>query len=288
SVVRPVRDKDENILWNRLVKAHHYLGFGKLLGHQIKYFAFLGKDPVAALSFSAPALKLSARDNWIGWDAGERKAHLSRIVNNSRFLIFPNVKVRNLASSILGRALSRLPDDWEKRFGLRPWMVESFVDPSLYAGTSYRAAGFLPLGPTAGFAKTKAGYAHHGQPKEVFLFVLDPSFRTVVGLMRPEVLEPEVTVNFATWTPDPEVADGERLTQTEIAVLADALIRFHEPYADLMNHVGRKRMSQAYLAGLCSNLERKSAEPIALAFDRGPRARPELSATSSANPGWDD
>jgi hypothetical protein len=130
-VVRPVRDKDENILWNRLVKAHHYLGFGKLFGHQIKYFAFLGKDPVAALSFSAPALKLSARDKWIGWDAGERKAHLSRVVNNCRFLIFPNVKVRNLASSILGQALSRLPDDWEKRFGLRPWMVESFVDPFL-------------------------------------------------------------------------------------------------------------------------------------------------------------
>lgn len=285
--VRPIQGSDENLLWKRLVQIHHYLGFGKLFGHQIKYFAFLGKTLVAALSFSAPALKLAPRDGWIGWSAEERRKHLGRIVNNSRFLILPNVSVKNLGSSLLGRALSRIGDDWENRFGIRPWMVESFVDRSLYAGTSYRAAGFLPLGKTAGFAKTKAGYTPHGHPKEIFLFVLDPSFRTTVGLMRPELLEPEVSVNFAKWAPDPEVVDGERLTRAEIAVLADQVIRFHEPYANLMHHVGRKRMGQAYLAGLMSNLERKSAEPIALNFLEGPGAVRSLQHFISESD-WDE
>ena len=89
------------------------------------------------------------------------------MVNNSRFLILPRIKVKNLASCVLAAALSRLGNDWEPRFAIRPWMVESFLDPGRYLGTSYRGVGFLPLGPTA-------GYAHHGKTKEIFLFVLDP------------------------------------------------------------------------------------------------------------------
>ena len=161
--VRPVRDDEEDSLWKRFVRAFHYLGFGKLFGHQIKYFAFLGHTPVAALSFSAPALKLAPRDRWIGWTPEERKTHLSRIVCNSRFLIFPEVTIKNLASAVLGKTLARLPSDWEGRFGIRPWIVETFVDPRYFSGTSYKAAGFLCLGSTAGFQKTRGGYDYHGQ-----------------------------------------------------------------------------------------------------------------------------
>jgi len=287
-VVRPVRDLEENLLWKRLVKAHHYLGFGKLFGHQIKYFAFLGKTPVAALSFSAPSLKLAARDGWIGWSHEERKEHLSRVVSNSRFLIFPNVKVPNLASSVLAKALSRLPSDWEARFGVRPWMVESFVDPSRYLGTSYRAAGFLPLGSTAGYAKTRIGYAHHGRPKELFLFVLDPAFRSTVGLMRPEILEPEVAVELSGWTPAPLLSEeSSPLTKAEIATLASELLRFHRLFEPDLANIDQKRLGQAYLAGLVSSIDRKSAEPIALAFLEGPGRVRGLQRFMTAYP-WDE
>ena len=47
--------------------------------------------------------------------------------------------------------------------------VETFVDPSRFAGTSYRAAGWIAVGQTKGFAKTNRTYRYHGQPKTVFV-----------------------------------------------------------------------------------------------------------------------
>lgn len=88
------RDDKEDGFWKRFVRLFHYLGSGKLFGHQIKYFSFLDHTPVAALSFSSPSLKLATRDAWIGWSPEERKTHLYRIIFNSRFLIFLGVKVR--------------------------------------------------------------------------------------------------------------------------------------------------------------------------------------------------
>jgi len=89
---------------------------------------------LGGLSFSAAAWRLGARDQWIGWDEERRKAGLEKVVGNSRFLILPTVKVPNLASHVLSLAVSRLARDWEQRYGTRPVLVETFVDPSLYRG----------------------------------------------------------------------------------------------------------------------------------------------------------
>ena len=266
-IVRPVRDDEEDGLWKRFVRLFHYLGFGKLFGHQIKYFAFLGHTPVAALSFSAPSLKLAPRDAWIGWTPEERKAHLSRIVSNSRFLIFPGVKVKNLASAVLGKALARISGDWEERFGIRPWIVETFVDPARFSGTSYKAAGFLCLGSTAGFAKTKTGYDYHGRSKEIYVQVLDHSFRSVVGLARrDEPLAPE-RPDLSGWTPDAEpLSDGKDLTPEDVSRIAEEMCRFHETFSGVFRDRRVRALGIVYLAGLCSNLVRKSVEPIALAM----------------------
>jgi Druantia protein DruA len=48
--------------WDHLVRRHHYLGYQRLLGRRLKYLAFIGEQPVAALSFSAPVLRLGVRD----------------------------------------------------------------------------------------------------------------------------------------------------------------------------------------------------------------------------------
>jgi hypothetical protein len=52
---------DLEIVWDQLVSQHHYLGYQRLLGHRLKYLAFVQERTVAALSFSAPALKLRVR-----------------------------------------------------------------------------------------------------------------------------------------------------------------------------------------------------------------------------------
>ena len=61
--VRLMSGSELEPLWDQLVRCYHYLGYQRLIGHRLKYIAFLEDQPVAALSWSAPALKLAARDN---------------------------------------------------------------------------------------------------------------------------------------------------------------------------------------------------------------------------------
>ena len=162
---------NEEKLWDHLVRSHQYLGYRKLLGQRLKYLAFIGDRPVAALSFSAPALKLRVRDAYIGWSPLQRKTYLTRVASNSRFLVLPWVFVKNLASRVLARTLARLSRDWEERFGRRLWLVETFVDPARFKGTSYRSANWEYIGQTFGSGKQGKGYIYHGVVKEVYVLV---------------------------------------------------------------------------------------------------------------------
>ncbi len=71
------------------------------------------------------------------------------LVNNSRFLILPWVRVRNLASTILSLCARQLPEDWECLYGYRPLLLETLVDAQ-FRGTSYLAANWTYLGETRG------------------------------------------------------------------------------------------------------------------------------------------
>jgi SRSO17 transposase len=264
-------------LWDRLVREYHYLGYQKLLGHRLKYLVLLRGRPVAALSFSAPARVLRVRDQWIGWSAAQRTAHLDRIVNNSRFLILPWVAVKNLASHVLASALARLPGDWAARFGTRPWLVETFVDPRRYAGTCYRAANWRALGPTFGSGKQGPGYIYHGAVKEVYVYVLAPRFRTRIGCAqqpscpshRPphsltQVEDLHMILRHAGWHPD--LVPWVTLTDADCAAIADALVTFHAQFQEAFGRIEHRRLGLAYLSGLLSNNSAKSVEPIALTF----------------------
>ena len=283
-------------LWDRLVRGYHYLGFQKLLGHRLKYLAFLQGRPVAALSFSAPALALRVRDQWIGWSAAQRRAHLDRVVNNSRLLIPPWVAVKNLASHVLARALARLPGDWAARFGTRLWLVETFVDPARFHGTCYRAANWQGLGQTAGHSKRGPGYVYHGARKEVYVYVLEPRFRHLLGCEpqasrlshRPppslqKVEDLHMILRHADWHPD--LVPWMTLTEAEVAGLADELVQFHAQFQACFGRVEHRRLGLAYLAGLLSHTAAKSVEPIALAFLDADAVRPLQRFLKSY--GWD-
>ena len=83
---------------------------------------------------------MEGRDRWIGWSSEARRENLPYVINNSRFLILPWVRVENLASQVLGLALQRVGQDWLERFGYRPVLVETFVEASRFHGGCYRAA----------------------------------------------------------------------------------------------------------------------------------------------------
>ena len=167
ATVEPISGSSWEPLWDQWVSEHHYLGYRQLLGHRLKYFAFLKNRPVAALSWSAPALKLAARDRFIGWSPGQRKRHLRQLAANSRFLILPWVRIANLASHVLAVNIARLPADWLRHFNHRLLLLETFVDSRYFEGTCYKAANWQHIGHTHGSTKQGRGYRYHGNPKEV-------------------------------------------------------------------------------------------------------------------------
>jgi hypothetical protein len=100
--------------------------------------------------FGAAAWKVAERDRFIGWSIEQRGKLLAGIANQQRFLILPWVRVPQLASHLLVLAARRLSADWQTRYGHPVWLMESFVEQESFAGTSYRAAGWICLGQTTG------------------------------------------------------------------------------------------------------------------------------------------
>ena len=115
---------------------------------------------------------MAARDRWIGWSAQQRARNLPLVVNNSRFLILPWVRVKGLASKILAHCARRLPQDWGKLYGYRPLLLETVVDAQRFAGTCYRAANWIELGETRGRGRMDRLHQAHLAPKRIYVYPL--------------------------------------------------------------------------------------------------------------------
>ena len=67
---------------------------------------------------------------------------------------FPWVTVEHLASHILGsHGETVVRADWERLYQHPIYFVETFVDPTRFRGTCYRAANWIRLGETTGRGK---------------------------------------------------------------------------------------------------------------------------------------
>jgi Druantia protein DruA len=172
SIVTGSRDRKRERLWNEYVEHYHYLRYGVSLGPHIKYFVEHRGQPIACMAFGGAAWRVEARDRWIGWSDEERASNLHLVVNNTRFLIFPWVKVANLASRILALAAHRLPEDWFHRYAYRPALLETFVNTELHAGTCYTAANWTAVGQTKGRGRMDRKFKVDQPKKAVFLYPL--------------------------------------------------------------------------------------------------------------------
>ena len=161
-----------------LLQSHHYRGFAGAVGQNVQYLArdAQGRE-LAVMVFGAAAWKVAARDQFIGWADAQRRVGLHWIANQQRFLILPWVQVPHLASHLLGRALRRLAQDWQSRYGHRIWLVETFVEESRFAGTSYRAAGWQWVGQTTGRTRQDQHRTLQTPRKAIWLRPLHPNFR---------------------------------------------------------------------------------------------------------------
>jgi len=157
---------------------HHYLGFEGAAGQNLRYLVrdCYGRD-LACVLFSAAAWKAKARDSFIGWSAQQRQQRLCLIINNSRFLILPHVRVPHLASHILGTILRRLRSDWQLKYHIAPCLAETFVERERFAGVCYRAANWLAVGQTCGRSRYDRDHTVRVPVKDIYLYPLCKDFK---------------------------------------------------------------------------------------------------------------
>lgn len=174
---RLVRRTPEEPLFNGLIETHHYLGYTQPVGEHLKYIIYAGDRPVACFAWSSAPRHLGPRDRFIGWPAEARRRNVRFLAYNSRFLILPWIEVRYLASHLLGRMVKRLSNDWQEHYGHPVHFVETFVDPSRYSGTCYRAANWVYLGCTTGRGHNDRTNRRNRPLKDVYGYPLTRRFR---------------------------------------------------------------------------------------------------------------
>ena len=172
--VQPVTEgSSEARLFQFLLQRYHYLGHRNGVGENLKYLARDREGrPLACLLFGSAAWKAAPRDRWLGWSAEQRARHLGLLTNNARFLILPWVRVPHLASHLLGQLTVRLSADWQQKYGHPIYLVESFVEEPRFAGTCYRAAGWVRVGRTTGRTRNDDGLRPRTARKAIYLKVL--------------------------------------------------------------------------------------------------------------------
>lgn len=178
-----VETKEDVDIWNEYVDRYHYLHYRRPVGPHIRYYIVADGSHemiLGCLLFSSAVCSLPCRDQWIGWNDKDRLQHLKLVINNNRFLIFPWVDVKCLASKVLSIASQQITDDWEKCHGYRPVLLETFIDPAKFKGTSYRAANWLPIGKTAGRRSLNESYNSDTSQKDYYAFPLHSDFESIL------------------------------------------------------------------------------------------------------------
>lgn len=169
------------------LRQYHYLGCDRPVGAHLLYLVSdrEGRD-LAVHLVGAAAWHCADRDQFIGWSAAARQAHLSRVANQSRFLILPGIEVAHLASHLLGELVGRVARDWQAWHAVRLALLESFVEMGRFEGTAYRAANWRRVGQTTGRTRQEKGHRAKKPPKAIWLYPLHPDFRAQLGAEDPQ------------------------------------------------------------------------------------------------------
>ena len=172
-----VRRTPSEKLFNGLIQQHHYLGYCQPVGEHLKYIIYAHGNPIACMAWSSAPRHIKSRDQFIGWSPDVRMRNLPLIAYNTRFLILPWVRVKNLASHILGQMVRVLPRDWQNQYHHPVYYLETFVDKSLFSGGCYNAANWIYLGDTTGRGKNDQTNKPNRTIKAIWGLPLSKHFR---------------------------------------------------------------------------------------------------------------
>ena len=230
-----VTDEEHLRIWNELMLSEHPLKDCRLVGRQLRYLLGCDHGWLGALGFGSAALYLEGRDDWMGWNPSQRSQYLERVLNLNRFLIRPRVRCANLASHALALCVRQVGEDFERRYGLRPWLLESFVETPTYEGSCYKAANWIRVGQTKGRGRNGLNHAAKSI-KDVYLYALVKGLRDRVGVKPPTVsaLSVESGLDGPSWAEhefgDCELGD-KRLTRRLVKIVRDQAAQPNGSYA---------------------------------------------------------
>lgn len=287
-----VRSAEQRRQWRALLAQHHDRGAPGLVEAHLEYFCYSAQgDLLGAMGWQSAVEHLECRDRLVGVNGqpAVRAQFLAHAVNQVRWLLLPTVQVPHLASALLSQSLRVLQRDWPQRYGTPLWWAETFVDRQRFGGGSYRAANWHPIGWTRGYAKARGEFTYHGQPKEVYAYVIEPRLRQILFadpsqplLTRPFLLaqcpldNPQPLARRKTM---PTIAEAWRpklpphweLSAEDLKCVGHELQAFVAQFADTFCRIEPARLTQLYVQGLLSDTPRKNIEAIALELE-GPEA----------------
>jgi SRSO17 transposase len=262
-----------------------------LVGAHLQYLVY-GRHGqlLGALGWQSAVERLDRRDRLVGLQGRTelRARFLAHAVNNVRFLVLPERRVPHLASALLAEGLQRLQQDWPRQYGARVWLVESFVDRTRFSGASYRAANWVALGWTRGYAKRHGQFLYHGQPKEIYVYVIEKRLRQLLfedpaqpvltrefllaqrptGNPQPHARRNLMPETLSSWTP--KLPPHWELTPADLEQVRQDLNAFTAQFDGAFRRIEPTELCQLYLQGLLSDTERKNVEAIALEL-KGPQ-----------------
>jgi hypothetical protein len=181
TLIIPESGSPEEHLCHHYLATHHYLGFQRTVGENLKYVV---RDRhgrhLACMLFGAAAWKTKPRDLFIGWTDDIRTRRLSWVANNTRFLILPWVRVPHLASHLLAAILKRISADWQHKYGHPLHLIETFVERDRFQGTCYKASNWKLVGQTTGRSRQDRYSTMSVPVKDIYLYPLTPRFREIL------------------------------------------------------------------------------------------------------------
>jgi uncharacterized protein DUF4338/transposase-like protein/transposase Tn5 family protein len=200
-LIQDERDR-AHLVWNRLIGREHPLGGRPLVGAQLRYLVECDLGIVGAFGFGPPAFHLECRDQWIGWNSKARGQNRQRVIGLSRFLIRRGLSCHTLASRCYGLVLKQVAEDWLERYGIKPVLVETYVDRLHHQGRSLAAANWRRLGESKGRGRDDQRRQKSKSPKDVWVYELDKKARLLLQAQEAEVLAPRsvfAATDHANW-----------------------------------------------------------------------------------------
>ncbi len=176
-------------LWNDFMIQQHPCGDAPLVGAQLRYLIGSEQGWLGALGFGPAAFALRCRDQWIGWSTAARLGNLREVIGLSRVLIRREVHCHNLLSKVLSLVLKRVAVDWQARYGVKPRLVETYVDRSRFSVRSLAAANWLRLGSSSGRGRLGPKRPVKS-PKDVWVYALESPAREKLQVETPRPLTP--------------------------------------------------------------------------------------------------